>query len=63
MFSCKIGLHRWTKREKQWVGKKVYITKRCRHCGALKSEAKEQIKKVARYLKDKYRNARGQGES
>ena len=39
MLSCKIGVHRWTRREKQWLGLNgAVISKRCRYCGRLSAE-------------------------
>ena len=38
---CKLGIHRWDKKKKQWIGSNGPImTKRCRLCGTLKEEGK-----------------------
>ena len=38
---CKIRIHRWQKRKKQWNGQNGTISsKRCHYCGTLKEEGK-----------------------
>ncbi len=54
MFKLCPIIHWWTKIPKQWIDNdRVFISKRCRHCGTLKEEGKriEKVKKLILLVK------------